>query len=292
MSVERTAADPERLIQTRCRPLDPLPTTVAPILELAGTVPRWIVLDVYGTLLTSGAGELGVADRGAGLHAATAVVERLALDDVAPRLLERSLRDTIASDHRRARSAGIDYPEVEIVSVWQRCLGEWRDVSRSTAREAAIVYELAANPVWPMPGAVATLGALHAHGINLAIVSNAQFYTPLVLRTLFGCELHELGIVHAVWSYREGRAKPDPGVFRALLTRLPRRPAADTCLYVGNDMLNDVTCAQSVGMRAALFAGDARSLRLRDGDPRVQTTQPDAILTSLRQIGTLVQVEI
>ena len=292
MSLERTAADPERLIQTRCRPLDPIPTTLAPILALPGAAPRWIVLDVYGTLLTSGAGELGVADRGAGLHAAAAVVERLALHGVAPHLLERSLRDTIASDHRRSRSVGIDYPEVEIVSVWQRCLREWCDVSRSIAREAAIVYELAVNPVWPMPGAAATLGALHARGINLAIVSNAQFYTPLVLKTLFGCALRELGIVHAVWSYREGRATPDAGLCRSLLARLPRRPPAEACLYVGNDMLNDVTCAQSVGMRAALFAGDARSLRLRDGDARVQTTQPDAILTSLRQIGTLVQVEI
>ena len=34
-------------------------------------------------------------------------------------------------------------------------------------------------------------------------------------------------------------------------------------LYVGNDMLNDVYAAGQVGFRTALFAGDQRSLRMR-----------------------------
>lgn len=292
MSPELAAADLGRLIHMRSSSLDPLPTTAQPVLEWPGARPRWIVLDVYGTLLTSGAGELGVAVGNAGELGAAAVIELLGLYDVSPHRLEHTLRRTIEADHKRAHHVGIEYPEVDIVSVWQRCLRHWVDVARPDAQEVALVYELASNPVWPMPGAEATLRALGKNGINIAIVSNAQFYTPLILETLLGAQLEELGIVHAVWSYREGRAKPDPELFRLLLDELPQRPPADACLYIGNDMLNDVTCAQAAGMRAALFAGDARSLRLRDGDPRVQNTNPDAILTSLRQIGTLVQVEI
>ena len=43
---------------------------------------------------------------------------------------------------------------------------------------------------------------------------------------------------------------------------------AERVLFVGNDMLNDVAAAAAVGLRTALFAGDQRSLRLREKDPR------------------------
>ena len=55
-------------------------------------------------------------------------------------------------------------------------------------------------------------------------------------------------------------------------------------LYVGNDMLNDILPASSVGFRTALFAGDARSLRRRQGDGRVARIVPDLVLTRLSQL--------
>ena len=59
-------------------------------------------------------------------------------------------------------------------------------------------------------------------------------------------------------------------------------PRAALC--VGNDMLNDICPAQELGFRTALFAGDARSLRLRENDPRTRKTAPELILTELRQL--------
>ena len=57
-------------------------------------------------------------------------------------------------------------------------------------------------------------------------------------------------------------------------------------LYVGNDMLNDIMPAARLGFRTALFAGDARSLRLREGDPRSGArVEPDVVLASLEQFG-------
>ena len=38
------------------------------------------------------------------------------------------------------------------------------------------------------------------------------------------------------------------------------------------------------GMRTALFAGDARSLRMRETDPRVNGVDPDIVLTDLDQL--------
>ena len=55
-------------------------------------------------------------------------------------------------------------------------------------------------------------------------------------------------------------------------------------IYVGNDMLNDVWAASQAGMQTAWFAGDARSCRRREDDPRCRSLRPDVVLTSLMQL--------
>ncbi|MGA0334565.1 MAG: HAD family hydrolase [Kiritimatiellia bacterium] len=78
-------------------------------------------------------------------------------------------------------------------------------------------------------------------------------------------------------------AKPSLRLYQNLLEKL-KEIKPEECLFVGNDMLNDVMPAQRVGMRTALFAGDRRSLRLRSGDSRVQGVEPDLVLTHLNQL--------
>ena len=58
----------------------------------------------------------------------------------------------------------------------------------------------------------------------------------------------------------------------------------NAALYLGNDMLNDIYPAQKVGFKTALFAGDARSLRLREDDPGCKNLSPDIIITDLIQL--------
>ncbi len=89
-----------------------------------------------------------------------------------------------------------------------------------------------------------------------------------------------------VWSYEVGEAKPSPELFRRLSERLEasRKLSPRECLYVGNDMLNDISAAAAAGYRTALFAGDARSLRLRAGDPRCSDVHPDVTITRLGDI--------
>ena len=50
---------------------------------------------------------------------------------------------------------------------------------------------------------------------------------------------------------------------------------AEDILYVGNDMLNDVWAANRCGFLTALFAGDQRSLRLREDDDQIRGIKPD-----------------
>jgi len=55
-------------------------------------------------------------------------------------------------------------------------------------------------------------------------------------------------------------------------------------LYVGNDRVNDIWPAVEEGMSTALFAGDSRSFRPRENDPRIRGVREDLLLTDLRQL--------
>ncbi len=67
--------------------------------------------------------------------------------------------------------------------------------------------------------------------------------------------------------------------------------APQEALYVGNDMLNDIYCAQKTGFKTALFAGDVRSLRLRKNHEEVQGIVPDITITALSQLLDIVNLE-
>ena len=72
---------------------------------------------------------------------------------------------------------------------------------------------------------------------------------------------------------------------QAAETLATRKIGVSQTLYVGNDMLNDVTPAKKLGYRTALFAGDARSLRRRAGHPDTAGVVPDLIVTDLRDLS-------
>lgn len=279
----------------RCRaltaPLAPLPTAVSARLEpLIGI--RAVLFDVYGTLVISGCGDIGLTATGDLPDAFAAAWQAAGLD---PGSLPdgfdgaAALKQAIQADHAASRAAGVEHPEVDIVAIWRRLLadiGIGADAAR--LRRLALEYELRTNPVWPMPGLDATLAALAARGLVLGLVSNAQFYTPLMLQAFLGQPLDALGFdPHCcVLSYRQGVAKPSTAVYRPALDALAHRHGIppEAVLYIGNDMRNDVQPAQALGCRTALFAGDARSLRLREDDPELCRMVPDRVLTELTQL--------
>jgi putative hydrolase of the HAD superfamily len=156
-----------------------------------------------------------------------------------------------------------------------------------TLKFMAIRFECAVNPVWPMPGLESVLESLSKRGMPLGIVSNAQFYTPIMLESFTGKRLSELGFQEdlSVWSYRERLGKPSVELFETLNRSLSSRGIRpEQALYVGNDMLNDIWTASQAGLKTALFAGDQRSLRLRETDDRCQGLEPDVVITELNQL--------
>ncbi|MCG8651074.1 MAG: HAD family hydrolase [Pirellulales bacterium] len=278
-------------------PMSPIATDVVPELKLLGEV-RAVIFDVYGTLLISGSGDVGTvdqSDRDNHLLAAFRAVGWGSDADRLPSLAELHQQIRVANDGLRSETC--PHPEVDIIDVWRQTLiakgcSQWaEDTSRLVALAAE--YEGRANPTWPMPGAEDLIGRLGGAGYRLGIVSNAQAFTLPLVGQLTGIQgqAGEFDLDLCVYSYRYRQAKPGPRLFDVLRAALRRRGIEPgQAVYVGNDMLNDVWAASQAGLRTAWFAGDARSCRPRDNDPRCRSLRPDIVLTKLVQLLDCVQI--
>lgn len=252
-------------------PLQPLPTTESPQLGPLEDIEA-VVFDIYGTLVISGSGDIGLIDesnRENAMRDAFAAVGATMPDGASSRFYELIREDREASH--------VEHPEVEIRDVWRKLAGEDVDIEA-----LAIEYECRTNVVWPMPNLLETLEQLRDRGLRLGIVSNAQFYTPHLFEAFCETTLDQLGFDPEiqVFSFDMREGKPST----ALYAEIAKSQNPSNALFVGNDMLKDIWPAQTVGFKTALFAGDQRSLRKREDDPRVAETRPDLVLTDLAQL--------
>lgn len=273
---------PTEIIRSHSQPLDPIPTGYPSHLPALPGI-RAVVFDVYGTLFVSGSGDIGASSDD---HHDFALQETLREFSVAvpcsdPPLATR-LDAEIRASHAEARTRGIDYPEVEIRELWQKLLP---GTTGPLLEAVAISYECHINPVWPMPGALDLIRSLKSRCHSLGIVSNAQFYTPLLFEAFFASNLPTLGFSEdlCLFSYEHRRAKPGRWLYEQLRSRLAAHSLVpEQVLYVGNDALKDIHPAAAVGFRTALFAGDRRSLRLREDHPNLNA--PDAVIVTLEEV--------
>lgn len=274
---------PDDLMKSYLTPLSPKPTGFVPAGQLAGSI-ECILFDIYGTLFISGAGDIGIARK---ISPKISKLEQLIAKfelGVEPRILIDKLNRAIERRHHQLMQNGIDIPEVEIDKIWQNILA-CSDVE--LARNFAIEYELIVNPVYPMPNLAELLKACRQQNCPMGIVSNAQFFTPLLFEWFLGADTASLGFDSELifLSYQMGFAKPSRSVFEKAAAAISAKGIApSSTLIVGNDMLNDIFPAKQMEFQTALFAGDARSLRLRKDDPRCRDLRADLILTDLAQL--------
>lgn len=272
----------EILEKSFIRPLEPIPTRLHPTGRLANRL-KCMLFDVYGTLLISGSGDVGTAMQ---TIQDDKRFKQLLLEfnvDRPSGIILQNFFSTIARQHERLKTSGIDYPEVKIDHIWMQVLG-WRN--RDRARSFALGFELIANPVFPMPGLLKLVQHVRER-CCLGIISNAQFYTPLLLEKFFNTSLEKTGFAKDLlfFSYQTNHAKPSEHLFHLAKNRLEKHGIApQQTLYLGNDLLNDILPAQKIGFNTALFAGDRRSLRLRQNDERCNGIVPDIIITELLQL--------
>ncbi|HDQ13901.1 MAG TPA: HAD family hydrolase [Sediminispirochaeta sp.] len=295
----------EKIIRSKTRPIQPEDTGVEAAALSLGPIEA-VLFDIYGTLLISGSGEVGSTDdspsksnenlaffrslQEAGFSINVSAEE---CEDHAQRYYVRFIHDS----HERQHREGILYPEVDIISIWYQLIlalqeggviGGGLEMERIV--EVSLLYELHSNSVWPMPGARDLLDQLRRNKIPMGIVSNAQYYTPLILETLFNESLEQLGFLPQLnsWSFSAKCAKPSLDIFAPVMDSLRKEGIPpEHCVYIGNDMLNDISTAVSLDFKTVLFAGDARSLRLRSEIQDLDGLKADAVIVHLSQIRDL-----
>jgi len=270
-------------IRQLCAPLEPvatnIPAKLAPVPDI-----RCVLWDVYGTLLISGSGDIGIATASHRNESLSEAWNNIFPIPAPPSLSIESLVNAIRHEHDVQRHAGVDCPEVDIRDIWASIARLDRKKHTVQIEQLALEYECRVNPVWPMPHARSVLHSLRERGVALGIVSNAQFYTPLCMEALFGRSIQQLGFEPdlCAWSYVQRAGKPSHRMFDTVISSLRARAILpNQTLFVGNDMLNDIAAAHDAGLKTALFAGDGRSYRPRPDHPRCRGLLPDLVLTAL-----------
>jgi len=275
----------KHLIAEYIRPMKPIPTAMTRSGALTDKI-ECILFDVYGTLFISGSGDIHMTQKGPrDNHRFNKLLEKYNIDQK-PRIVWANLFDQIETEHQAMRERGMDVPEIIIEKIWQDVLG----LDLQTARAFAVEFELIQNPVYPMPRLKQMLHECRELNLLMGLISNAQFFTPYLFDWFLESNLEDLGFEPDItlFSFQFGRAKPSPYLFQLAVNRLKQRDlSAHEVLYLGNDMLNDIYPAQKIGFRTALFAGDARSLRLRKDHPRCKNLSADLVITRLDQLPGL-----
>jgi putative hydrolase of the HAD superfamily len=282
--------------------LKPIPTTFCPNLKTDSPHPiKAVIFDIYGTLLISSSGDIDQATLNndhlqAAMEAGGFEVKNCNTE-LCSFLLEQ-LQIKIAEQHTELRAQGHPFPDVDIFRVWKAMFqeAENKGMIKLTGTEswadAIIIFEILSNKIYPMPGMKEVLLAIKKKGIPMGIVSNAQFYTPIIMNYFLTGEFsvkQEIDYFEkdlSVYSFKELRAKPDTALFNKFLPTLEQeyKVLPSEAIFVGNDMLKDVYTANNAGLRTVLFAGDERSLRLRENDARVKGLFPDYIINDLSQL--------
>jgi putative hydrolase of the HAD superfamily len=265
------------------KPLLPISTTLNPIGEIEENI-RCILFDIYGTLFISGSGDISIGRR----QSRQTIYFKKLMDRYHlkndPQTLLNEFFSVIDGEHERLKKNGVDFPEVEIERIWAKVL----DIEAlEEARTFAMEFEMIVNPAYPMPNLEKTLSACRQSHVQMGIISNAQFFTPYLFHWFFDSDPERLGFNRDLifYSYKTGHAKPSTTMFEIAAENLEHMDIpAYSVLYIGNDMLNDVLPAKKTGFKTALFAGDARSLRLRKDHPECQNLSPDIIVTDLIQL--------
>ena len=269
------------------------PLTVVPV-QIEARPPRdyeVVLFDIYGTLLTS---RVMTAD------AQASTIADICVDvfpDLTPPALHhchvlrnsfyRQLKQSLATLQARGQKP----TEVDFRNVWAQVLQ--RELALGGTKHLqqvelfAFLYAIATHRVWPQPDLLTTIKGLAEKKIPLGIISNAQFYTPMVVSYFLDCELSfNTAVIPwfeqrlTFYSFQHGYAKPDDYFFveaKQQLAEMGLDPAKT--LYVGNDYSNDIDSANRNGLLSVLYAGDKSACRINH-----PVVVPDFIITNLTQL--------
>ena len=259
-----------------------------------------VIFDIYGTLLISASGDVDQAEYNGQMVRKALLASSFNIlkdNNKAYDTLFEQFKTCLDQHLTKGREEGRPHPEVDIISVWNNTLAwaEEQGIIESTPESDVYLYtfvfELQTNKVWPMPELKEVIKGIQLKNLPLGIVSNAQFYTPVIMNFFLndaykgGRSIAPFDDEISIFSFEELRGKPDTELFKKLAPNLAKigiKP--EEALFVGNDMLKDVYTASEAGFKTVLFAGDERSYRLRTDDERTAKLKPDFVITKLTQL--------
>lgn len=283
--------------------MKPVPTLLKPFIRNDQSI-RALAFDVYGTILVSASGDINesvisvenlkAAFDAAGIEMLNTLGDR---QQVLSEILDE-FKGSITQYHEAETTEDKPYPEINILEIWEKILSGYQ--SRKLIQFSdplcikcfTFVFEVLSNRIYPMPGMKEVINGLAEKKLPLGIISNAQFYTPVILNYFLHGLISESEQVKpfdsdlTFFSYQHLRSKPDIYLFELLKEKYRKKfnIYADEVLFVGNDMFRDIFPARASGFKTALFAGDTKSLRLRQEKPELKKLTPDYIITDLHQI--------
>lgn len=286
-------------IRTLTHPLQPINSGHQTRLSSIDNI-RCVAFDFYGTMFISAVEAIGV-DEEQQQKSSDWFVEALkdtGFDILNPGVGEKGVtifEQTVDVHIRSARDEGIEYPEPDIIAVWMAVLDslvESEDIRGETSRQNAIrfgvEFEFRINDIWPVPRLNHLLSQLKDRGLELGIISNSQFYTPIAFKALLNASPPDFGFNKnlLIWSYEAKLKKPSAKFYQLFIEAAQKenlRP--EEVLYVGNDIRKDVKPAKALGLRTALYVGDQRSIRHKPDDLKKPEYRPDLVIDNLSQIN-------
>jgi putative hydrolase of the HAD superfamily len=214
----------------------PVPTGMDPCLPAAYPV-KAFVFDVYGTLLISDSGDIEESVISTGNLKKAMEFSHIRVNGnsllqggTLSGMLEEFVRD-VREFHDTHRTTERPYPEIDIQHIWETILLRNHSKGRieldgsQCIKCMTFIFEILSNPLFPMPGMQEVIKELSSRKIPLGIVSNAQFYTPVVMNFFLTGRLADEERVDyfdpdlTIFSYKFKRSKPDLFLFRVLASR-------------------------------------------------------------------------
>ena len=207
-------------------------------------------------------------------------------------------------------------PEIDAAGVWQvliERLGKkefsWDESFYGEIEEfsekVAWFFHRALQGAAAAPQAVTALKHVKKAGCAQGLIGDGQCFTLVQLtRALAKQEQGEPGVLapgsvanvfnrnSAFLSCDYGVRQPAASLFEACLARLAKAGIApEEILHIAPRLKEELAPAKKLGMRTALYAGDAASLAATAAKVKDPELRPDRILTDLAQVRQIIRIE-
>jgi FMN phosphatase YigB (HAD superfamily) len=206
-----------------------------------------------------------------------------------------------------APSPGEKFPEIAAEKIWERLLKKllqkeykWDEgffgSQSDYSRKIAYFFHTSLQGTDCYPDGMGVLEHIRGCGVRQGLIADGQCFTMTQLRRGLAQQggsttVDEFfpGSLRSLSFDVRGR-KPSERLFRPVLEQLAKQGITpEQVLHVGSRIVQDIVPAKKLGMRTALFAGDAESVQATPEQLKDAATKPNILLTELKQLKDVIE---